>query len=64
LSDTLKITKNKLGETVVSNGVLMLNIEELSKTNSSLNEEVNKLSKKDKKNLVEISKMSIEINNM
>jgi hypothetical protein len=61
-TDSLKITKNKLNESVYSSGILLMNYKELKNINSGLVSEINKLSKKDKKNLIEINKLNIQIN--
>lgn len=61
LTETLKTTKNKLEETVKSKELLIMNIKELKESNSSLTQEINKLSAKDKKHLIDISKLNITI---
>lgn len=61
-SDTIKIFKNKNDENVYKIQSLTLNYKELKKINSDLINEINKLSKKDKKNLVEINKLNLTIN--
>lgn len=61
LTDSLKIEKNKLGEVVKSKSLLIMDINDLKNTNSDLNNEINKLSSKDKRNLVEINKLKITI---
>lgn len=61
LTDTLTISRNKLNEEVKSKSLLIMNIKELKNSNSSLTNEIDKLSKKDKKNLVEINKLNFTI---
>jgi hypothetical protein len=62
LSDTLKLTKNKVGEVVKSKTLLLMDITNLKNSNSDLTTEINKLTSKDKKNLIEIDKLNIVIN--
>lgn len=61
LSDTLKTTRNKVGEEVKSRQILLMNIDQLKSTNNELSLEVNKLSAKDKKNLIDIAKADLTI---
>lgn len=61
LTDSLRESKNKNGEIVASKKSLLMDLDQLEKTNSELNEEVNKLSKKDKRNLLEIGKLQVTI---
>lgn len=61
LTDSLKTTKNKLGEVIKSAELLILSVNDLKKHNSDLTKEINKLSSKDKRSLVEINKLNITI---
>ena len=61
-SDTIRIFKNKANENVYKIQSLTLDYKELKKVNSDLVNEINKLSKKDKNNLVEINKLNLTIN--
>lgn len=61
LTDTLKIERNKIGEMVKSKSLLIMDIKELKNTNSDLSNEINKLSSKDKRNLIEINKLNFTI---
>ena len=62
LTDTLKTTKNKIGEEVKSKQILLMDITQLKTTNSGLTNDINNLSAKDKKNLIDIAKLNITIN--
>lgn len=64
LLDEVRVTKNKNGELEFKQLALLSDVKTLSKTNSELNLEINKLSKKDKKNLIDITKLQIEVNNL
>lgn len=59
--DSLRTTQNKLGEIVYEKNMYVLSIEELEKENSNLYNDIKKLSTRDRKNLVEISKLNTEI---
>lgn len=61
-SYTIRIFKNKANENVYKIQSLTLDYKELKKVNSDLVNEINKLSKKDKNNLVEINKLNLTIN--
>lgn len=61
LTDTIVTTKNKLGTIVKSKSLLILSINELKKINSDLINDINNLSTKDKKSLVEINKLVLTI---
>lgn len=61
-NDTIKTLKNKAGENVYKINSLIMSKKELEKNNSDLSAEIDKLNKKDKKNLVEINKLNIKIN--
>lgn len=61
-SDIIRIQKNKMNENVYKINSLMLNYNDLKKINSDLIKDIDKLSKKDKNNLVEINKLNIQIN--
>jgi hypothetical protein len=61
-NDTIKTLKNKAGENVYKINSLILSKKDLEKTNSDLSAEIDKLSKKDKRNLVEINKLNLSIN--
>lgn len=59
--DSLRTTKNELGEIVYEKNMYVLSIEELKKENHSLYGDIAKLSSKNKRNLTEISKLNTEI---
>lgn len=61
LTDSLYVSKNKLGEEVKSKTLLIMSVKELKKTNNELVAEINKLSNKDKRNLVEINKLNFTV---
>lgn len=61
LTDTIKTTKNKVGEVVKSKNLLLMDIKDLKNSNSGLTKEIDKLNNKDKRNLVEIDKLNITI---
>ena len=61
-NDTIKTLKNKVGENVYKINSLILSKKDLEKNNSDLSVEIDKLNKKDKKNLIEINKLNITIN--
>jgi peptidoglycan hydrolase CwlO-like protein len=61
-NDTIKTLKNKAGENVYKINSLILSVKDLKKNNSDLSAEIDKLSRKDKKNLVEINKLNLSIN--
>ena len=61
-NDTIKTLKNKVGENVYKINSLILSKKDLEKNNSDLSAEIDKLNKKDKKNLIEINKLNITIN--
>lgn len=61
-NDTIKTLKNKAGENVYKINSLILSKKDLEKTNSDLSAEIDKLSKKNKRNLVEINKLTLSIN--
>lgn len=60
-SDIIREYKNKAGENVYKISSLIMDYDLLKQTNSDLVKEIDKLSKKDKKSLVEITKLSISI---
>jgi len=60
-NDTIKTLKNKAGENVYKINSLILSVKDLKKNNSDLSAEIDKLSRKDKKNLIEINKLNISI---
>ena len=60
-NDIIKTLKNKAGENVYKINSLILSVKDLKKNNSELSAEIDKLSKKDKKNLVEINKLNLSI---
>jgi len=62
LTDTLKTSKNKLGDEVKSKQILLMNIDQLKNTNSELTKDINNLSVKDKKNLIDINHLNLTIN--
>lgn len=62
--DSLRETKNKLGESIYSKSIYIKSIEELKQENNSLNEEIKKLSYSEKSKLIEIQKLQIIINNL
>lgn len=61
LNDTITYTRNKFGEEQASKNELIVDIKNLKNVNKDLASEVDKLNKKDKKNLIEITKFQIEI---
>ena len=62
LGDTLKVTKNKANQNVYKINSLLLNYKQLKNTNSELANEIDNLTKDDKKYLVEINKLNLTIN--
>lgn len=62
--DSLRITKNKLGDLVYSKKIYIKSIDELKKENNSLYKEIDKLKYSEKKNLIEISKLSVSLNHL
>ena len=63
-NDTIKVFKNKINENVYKINSLILDKKQLKEYNVELNNEISKLTKQDKTNLVEISKLSFTINSL
>ena len=61
LTDSLQITNDKYSREVASKNILLLDYNTLKETNSNLSDE---LKKSKKKNLAEIQKLNITINNL
>jgi transcriptional regulator NrdR family protein len=64
LLDEVRVTKNKNDELEFRQLTLMTDLKSLSNTNSVLNDDINKLTKKEQKNLLDITKLKIEVNNL
>lgn len=62
--DSLRISKNKIGDLTYSKNIYIKSIDELKAENNALMSEINKLNYSEKRHLIEIQKLKISISNL